>query len=116
MAVFKKHGVTSEVIPADYVSPLYYKSIYFTQRVIDTNWANYGTTLMCMEEIDVKYRKFGEKALSHLSEEAKCFFKAFACVDGTDGLGDGIARLMLAFIGGENTRERLKGVPLDPKF
>jgi ankyrin repeat protein len=115
-AAFKKHGVWRSIIPADYISPLYFKSSYFTKRVGDTNWAQFGTILMCMEEIDVKYRKFGEKALNHLSKEARNFYKVFTCVDGTDRLGNGIARLMLTFIGGENTRERLKGVPLDPKL
>jgi hypothetical protein len=113
LAVFEKHGVTADTdIPV--ISPLYYESIYYTKRVNDTNWAQYGTILMCMEEIDIKYRKRGEKALSHLSKDAKCFFRAFTCVDGTDGLGNGIARFILTFIGGENTRERLKGVYLHP--
>jgi hypothetical protein len=116
IAIFEKHGVTSNLIPAKYHSPLYFESIYFTQRVADANWASNGTTLMCMEEIDVKYRKFGERGLLHLSKEVKCFFKAFACVDGCDGLGNGIARLILAFAAGENMRARLTGVPLDPKF
>jgi hypothetical protein len=116
LAILEKHGVTSNVINETFTSPLYYESIYYTKRVNDTNWAQYGTILMCMEEIDVKYRKRGEKALSHLSKDAKCFFRVFTCVDGTDGLGNGIARWILTFIGGENTRERLKGVPLDPKF
>jgi ankyrin repeat protein len=35
IAVFKKHGITSNVIPTDFISPLYYESIYFTQRVAD---------------------------------------------------------------------------------
>jgi hypothetical protein len=65
---------------------------------------------MCMEEIDIKYRKRGEKALSYLSKDTKCFFKVFACVDGTDGLGNGIARIILTYIGGENMREKLMGV------
>jgi hypothetical protein len=65
----------------------------------------------------IKYRKRGEGALSHLSKETRGFFKVFACADGTEvGLGNGIARLMIAFIGGENMREKLKGVPLDPRF
>jgi hypothetical protein len=116
IAIFEKHGITSNIIPANHISPLYHASIYFTQRVADANWAAYGPTLMCMEEIDVKYRKRGEKGLSHLSKDANCFFKAFACADGTDGLGNGIARLILSYIGGENMRARLTGVPLDPKF
>jgi ankyrin repeat protein len=116
IAIFKKHGITSTLIPKTYTSPLYYESIYFTQRVADANWAQHGMTLMCMQEVDVEYRKFGEKALRHLSNEASCFFKVFACVDGCDRLGNGIARLMLAFLGGENMRAKLTGVPLDPKF
>jgi hypothetical protein len=116
IAIFEKHGVTSNDIDATFVSPLYHQSIYFTQRVADANWAQHGTILMCMEEIDIKYRKRGEKALNHLSKKANCFFKVFACVDGTDGLGNGIARLMLAFVGGEGRRAKLTGVPLDPKF
>jgi ankyrin repeat protein len=116
IAIFEKHGVTSNVILANSISPLYHSSIYFTQRVADANWAQYGMILMCMDEIDMKYRRKGEKALSHLSKDAKCFFKVFACVDGTDGLGNGIARILLTYIGGENMREKLTGVPLDPKF
>jgi hypothetical protein len=47
---------------------------------------------MCMEEIDVKpqvsqVRRTSERGLNHLSKDAKCFFKGFACVDGTDRLG-----------------------------
>jgi ankyrin repeat protein len=115
IAIFEKHGVTSNVIPTTFISPLYFESIYFAQRIADANWASYRPTLMCMQEIDVEYRKFGEKALIHLSEEAKCFFKAFACADGTDRFGNGIARLMLTFIGGENMREKLTREPfLDP--
>jgi hypothetical protein len=113
---FEKHGITSNVIPVNYISPMYFESTYFTQRVADANWASYGTTLMCMQEIDIEYRKFGEKALKDLSKDAKCFFKAFACVDGCDRLGNGIARILLAFAAGENMREKLMGVPLDPKF
>jgi hypothetical protein len=116
IAIFEKHGVTSNDIPKNYISPLYYQSIYFTQRIADANWAQFGRILMCMEEIDIKYRKRGEKGLSHLSKDANCFFKVFACVDGTEvGLGNGIARIILTYIGGENMRERLTGVPLDPK-
>jgi hypothetical protein len=116
LAVLAKHGVTSNVIPANYTSPLYYESIYFTQRVADANWAQFGMILMCMEEIDVMYRKRGERALTHLSKDAKCFFKVFCLIDGTDGLGNGIARILLAYIGGENMRERLTGVLLDPRY
>jgi hypothetical protein len=116
LAIFEKHGVTSSTIAPNYHSPLYYESIYYTRRVADTNWAQFGMILMCMEEIDVKYRKRGERALTHLTEDAKCFFRVFCLVDGTDGLGNGIARILLTYIGGENMRKRLKGVPLDPKF
>jgi hypothetical protein len=116
IAIFEKHGITSSVIEKNYVSPRYYDSIYFTQRVADANWAQYGMILMCMDEIDMKYRRRGEKALSHLSKDMKCFFKAFACADGTDGLGNGIARIILTYIGGESMREKLTGVPLDPRF
>jgi ankyrin repeat protein len=116
IAIFEKHGVTSNVIPENYISPLYFESIYFSQRVADANWVQHGTILMCMQEIDVEYRKFGDAALNHLSKDAKCFFKVFACVDGTDRLGNGIARILLAYIGGENMREKLTREPfLDPQ-
>jgi hypothetical protein len=116
IAIFEKHGIASNVIHVDFVSPLYHQSIYFMQRVADANLAQHGTVLMCMEEIDVKYRKFGEKGLSHLSIEANCFLEVFACADGTDRLENGIARLMLAFLGEEGMREKLMKAPLDPKF
>jgi ankyrin repeat protein len=128
IASFKRHEVatsgattnatdaTATVVGASCAtstSPLYYQSVYFTQRVADANWDRYGTILMCMEEIDVKYRKFGDAALNDLSNEAKCFFKAFACADGTDRLGNGIARLILSFAAGdENMRAKLTGKPL----
>jgi hypothetical protein len=69
-----------------------------------------------MEEIDVMYLKYGEKALKDLSIEANCFFKVFACVDDTDRLGNGIDRILLVFIGGERMREKLMGFPLDPNL
>jgi ankyrin repeat protein len=34
IAIFEKHGITSNVIPAKYTSPLYFESIYFTQSVV----------------------------------------------------------------------------------
>jgi hypothetical protein len=64
-----------------------------------------------MEEIDVKYRKCGDAAMKNLSNSARNFFFAFACVDGCDRLGNGIARLILSFAVGEGMRAKLL---LDP--
>ena len=52
--------------------------------------------------------------MENLSQDAHLFFKAFACVDGTDRFNNGIARLILSYLGGEGMREKLIGVPLDP--
>jgi ankyrin repeat protein len=112
IAVFKKHGVTSSTIAANYHSPLYFTSIYFKRRVAHANWAKHGMTLMCMEVIDVKYRKRGEAALSYLTKGARNFFKAFALVDGTDGLGNPFARIILTYLGGESDRVKLTREPL----
>jgi hypothetical protein len=96
---------------SNFYSPLLFESGYFSQLVADANWDKVGMTLICMEEIDVKYRKSGDAALKDLSRDARNFFLAFACVDRCDRFGNGTARLILSFAVGEGMRAKLL---LDP--
>jgi hypothetical protein len=68
--------------------------------------------LICMEVIDVQHRKRGEAALTKLAKGARNFLRAFALLDSTEGLGNSIARIILAYLRGVSVRAELMREPL----
>jgi hypothetical protein len=140
MGESKLHSVTSEVIPAHFQSPLYFKSTYYQERVREENFYRKAAILLSVDRVDKEFRsragtaaaafngdvkrartrsmalvalgkysaadgvhgmfvsKEQETYLSSLSADALLFYLAFTFVDGTDGLGNGIGRLILNFL------------------